>query len=148
MKAQSGTYLLVLQSLANRSLVIGRWGTLQIQPGYYLYVGSAFGPGGVRARVLRHCQQHKSRPHWHIDHLRVETIPVAVWCSYNPKRLEHDWAKGLAKRAEMLSVNGFGCTDCHCPTHLFFTAEEPALSAFAGSLDGEIGVYPITQIDG
>jgi len=42
---------------------------LDLLPGYYIYIGSAFGPGGVRARMLRHLRADKPK-HWHIDYLR------------------------------------------------------------------------------
>jgi Uri superfamily endonuclease len=60
-----GTYALVLRSDTSVSAEIGRWGRLAICRGYYLQVGSALGPGGVRARVSRHCRGAKSK-HWHI----------------------------------------------------------------------------------
>ena len=54
-----GTYALVLRSDVSAATEIGRWGRLTIRPGYYVYVGSALGPGGVRARVSRHCRETK-----------------------------------------------------------------------------------------
>ena len=36
--------------------------------GDYVYAGSAFGPGGTRARVSRHLRTDK-KPHWYIDRL-------------------------------------------------------------------------------
>ena len=46
MTAQPGTYALVLASQKTGPVRIGRLGTLELQPGVYIYVGSAFGPGG------------------------------------------------------------------------------------------------------
>lgn len=42
--------------------------------GDYVYAGSAFGPGGIHARVTRHLRADK-KPHWHIDHLSAR-----AWC--------------------------------------------------------------------
>ena len=52
-KPDPGTYVLVLRSDKNQTVQVGRWGLLNIHPGYYLYVGSAFGAGGVRAQAMR-----------------------------------------------------------------------------------------------
>ncbi len=67
-----GTYVLVLDSTGYLGIQIGRWGLLETCPGTYLYVGSAFGPGGLRARISRHAKTKKAK-HWHIDYLR-ETV--------------------------------------------------------------------------
>ena len=54
-----GTYVLVVNLDRHRQITIGRRSTRQFQPGYYLYVGSAFGPGGLKARVGRHMRSEK-----------------------------------------------------------------------------------------
>lgn len=134
MKPQSGTYVLILGSDSSASIEVGRWGTLDIRPGYYLYIGSAFGPGGVRARVSRHCRELKPR-HWHIDYLREHADLVSIWYSHDPVRLEHRWAETVSAMGGMEPVMGFGCTDCKCASHLFFSAEMPGLSAFRRMVD-------------
>ena len=96
MNSKPGTYALVLRSDASTCMRIGRWGRLNVRPGYYIYVGSALGPGGVLARVSRHCREPKSK-HWHIDYLREFTILASVWYSHSPIRLEHRWAEEVAK---------------------------------------------------
>ena len=78
-----GTYVLILWSRGVHRIRIGRLGELLTRPGFYVYVGSAFGPGGVRARVARH-RRGCSRPHWHIDYLRSRTRLEEVWYSHDP----------------------------------------------------------------
>jgi hypothetical protein len=56
MKTEPGTYILILRSELNASVEIGAWGQLAIVSGYYAYVGSALGPGGLLARLSRHCR--------------------------------------------------------------------------------------------
>ena len=90
MRKEPGTYVLVLHATQGMHVQVGRRGGLKIQPGYYLYVGSAFGPGGVKARVSRHARADKKK-HWHIDYLREHMQPVEAWCSYDDRRLEHDF---------------------------------------------------------
>lgn len=118
MKSEPGTYALLLESNLSGEIQIGRWGRLRVVPGYYVYVGSAFGPGGVRARVARHLRKSK-RIHWHIDYLRDAVDPVRAWCSYSHVRLEHEWARSLGQMAGVACVARFGCSDCSCDTHLF-----------------------------
>ena len=124
MNSQPGTYILILRSDITASIEIGRWGQLQLCPGYYAYIGSAFGSGGVRARVSRHCGSAK-KMHWHIDYLRQHTHPVSVWYSHSRLRLEHDWARLMSGFADVRPVAGFGCSDCVCESHLFFSARMP-----------------------
>ena len=88
----SGTYVLVLESCTFAELAIGRLGTLHLEPGCYLYVGSAFGPGGIAARVGRHAQTEKTA-RWHIDYLRERTRLVEVWYQCGDVHHEAQWAE-------------------------------------------------------
>ena len=128
MEARPGTYALVLQCTAAVNVQIGRWGTLQLQPGFYVYVGSAFGPGGVLSRVSRHCRADKAR-RWHIDYLREHATPVCCWYCHHPEHFEHQWADAVAKAQEMVAIDGFGCSDCRCRSHLFYAENAPQLTA-------------------
>lgn len=140
MQSRPGTYVHILECRDHALVEVGRWGRLAIAPGYYVYVGSAFGPGGVRARVLRHCRKDKAK-HWHIDYLRDYMAPVIVWISYDAVRLEHRWAKSLAGMSGMQPINGFGCTDCTCPCHLFHSGTEPDFDRFSASVEGNVALW-------
>lgn len=125
-----GTYALMLESTAEQSVRIGKRGILVLAPGYYLYVGSAFGPGGIAARIAHHrCVTH--RPHWHIDYLR-RVLPLAeYWFSHEPRHMEHVWAAvagGL--RGASIPLARFGSSDCDCPAHLFHYPRRPAFGSF------------------
>jgi Uri superfamily endonuclease len=123
----------VLESKQRESAQIGKWGKLEISRGHYLYVGSAFGPGGLLSRVSRHCREEKSK-RWHIDFLRECTSVKVVWYRHGSVRLEHRWAKALEAAAETTLVKGFGCSDCHCAAHLFYVAKASDLSVCANAL--------------
>ena len=140
MKSKPGTYALVLQSHTRRRVHIGRRGPLTIEPGHYIYVGSAFGLGGVLARVSRHCRETKSK-HWHIDYLREFVTPIAAWYSYAPVRLEHRWAQALTGMSGMTPIKGFGSSDCRCQTHLFHTAIEPDLVRLTHAMVGPVETW-------
>jgi Uri superfamily endonuclease len=53
---KKGTYILIASILQMKRLKIGRLGTYDLLPGFYAYVGSAFGPGGIRARIHHHLE--------------------------------------------------------------------------------------------
>lgn len=125
MRSVPGAYVVVMQSVRAVPVAVGRWGVLELQRGCYCYVGSALGPGGVAARVSRHCRRDKAL-RWHIDHLREHVTPLEAWCCYAPGTLEHAWATALGARPDFTGVPGFGCSDCTCATHLFFVPRPPA----------------------
>jgi Uri superfamily endonuclease len=137
MQARPGTYALVLRSPSKATVRVGRLGCIALDPGYYVYVGSAFGPGGVRARVSRHFREQKPR-HWHLDYLRDCTRPVGAWYSHDSRRLEHAWAQSLAALPGLSAIANFGCSDCSCQSHLFYTTARPALNATPGIDDGDL----------
>jgi Uri superfamily endonuclease len=125
-KTRPGTYALLLSSASNGVIQLGRLGDLQLQPGFYVYVGSALGPGGVRARLSHHIR-HAEHPHWHIDYLRFHTMLEEIWFCYEPKSREHDWARCFAgMRGASVPMVGFGSSDCGCETHLSFFKKLPA----------------------
>lgn len=129
-----GTYVLVLRSTSRRSVEIGRIGLLRLEPGYYAYVGSALGPGGLRARLGRHLRG-PDRVHWHIDYLRARTEPIEAWYSCGPARREHQWSDVLrASIGAVTPLSGFGASDCRCDAHLFLFARQPAFSDFRARL--------------
>lgn len=124
-----GTYVLILKAASTRRVRIGSLGLLDLRPGYYAYVGSAFGPGGLRARISHH--QHRSaKPHWHIDYLRRATCLVDIFFR-EYEHAEHAWATAIAALPESTIVlPRFGSSDCSCATHLYrFEAYDPATGA-------------------
>ena len=137
-RSDKGTYAVIFQCLSKGTQRVGQWGMISLREGYYVYVGSAFGPGGVKARVSRH-YRNPIRLHWHIDYLRRFLHPVTVWYTYDPKRLEHQWAKVFLNMNYMSSFPGFGCSDCDCYSHLFFTLEKPEPAVFFKAIVGDIG---------
>lgn len=130
LKSTPGTYALILQTLSYQTIPVGRWGSLNIRPGYYVYVGSARGPGGVKARTSRHCRLNKTK-HWHIDYLREYASLREIWYDYSPEPLEHRWAQAFARMPAATAIKGFGSSDCQCEAHLFFLLGLPDLTAFS-----------------
>ncbi|MGR9071827.1 MAG: GIY-YIG nuclease family protein [Gammaproteobacteria bacterium] len=130
LKRSKGTYALLLYCAAERRLAVGRLGKTVIRPGYYLYVGSAFGPGGIAARTGRHLKTGKPL-RWHIDYLREIARPVELWLTPDPVKREHQWARMLAETFGLsASIAGFGASDCRCPAHLFYSRAKPDFERF------------------
>ncbi|HSO26870.1 MAG TPA: GIY-YIG nuclease family protein [Anaerolineales bacterium] len=122
----SGSYLLYLVLDRPIRLAAGRLPTAFFPAGVYYYAGSAFGPGGLRARVQRHITGSGPR-RWHIDYLRPAARLLAVGFltqadnPSNAARLECQWSQALAAFAgAIIPVHKFGASDCthHCPAHL------------------------------
>ena len=63
-----GAYVLILNLVQEVHLDRPRHAARALSPGWYIYAGSARGPGGIRARLARHFREEK-RIHWHIDQL-------------------------------------------------------------------------------
>ena len=63
-----GAYLLLIELAAPLALGIPRFGAAILPPGRYAYGGSAYGPGGLRARIGRHLRRDKPL-RWHVDRL-------------------------------------------------------------------------------
>ena len=60
------TYLLIMQGNLVCPLQVGALGEVSLEPGWYLYVGSA--RRHLEARLRRHLRPEKRR-RWHIDYL-------------------------------------------------------------------------------
>ena len=130
MRPQPGTYALIFSAGHKRQLEIGKLGTFELIPGFYIYVGSAFGPGGLKARIDHH-RKRPGQPHWHIDYLGPFLKLIEIWYTYDPVRREHPWAQTiLDTRGTSVPLAGFGSSDCRCVAHLFFRNTKPSIRTF------------------
>ncbi len=133
---QVGSYVLVLRLDRKTKITIGRLGTFNFPRGYYLYTGSAKGPGGLEARLARHLSQQKQM-RWHIDYLLREARVVEIWRISSRKKLECLWAQTLLRMTGAKTpASGFGSSDCTCPTHLIHFASLPCIHTFVRELPG------------
>lgn len=126
-----GTYVLILNLPRPITVRVGRLGRFHFQAGWYAYVGSARGPGGLAVRLNRHLRLSKSL-HWHVDYLRAHTRPVAIWYAVGDCVRECAWAQTLAELpGARIPVPRFGASDCRCPAHLTYFATLPDPVTFA-----------------
>jgi Uri superfamily endonuclease len=94
---------------------------MNIRTGYYVYVGSAFGSGGLHARLAHHLRL-SARPHWHIDYLRQKTKVHEIWFTPDEQNREHQLAQAIQDFPGIsIPLIRFGASDCSCQSHLFFT---------------------------
>ncbi len=115
-----GVYCLCIEVGDDLRVEIGALGVIEFLKGRYIYVGSAL--NGIDSRVLRHINTSKgiyNAIHWHIDYLlREERVSVeAVYVRFSDEKIECEIARKVSYYG--LGVEGFGCSDCRCNSHLF-----------------------------
>ena len=141
MQARSGTYALIMVCADEQQVDIGKLGRFSAESGFYVYVGSAFGPGGLKARIAHHAKISRC-PHWHIDYLRPILHLKQVWYSYDSERHEHRWAGAMSRfKAATIPMAGFGASDCSCQSHLFGFSRKPSDRLFRDRLKCRLKVY-------
>ena len=157
-----GTYVVALQLYGAQEIVVGRLGEIRFPAGWYLYAGSALGPGGLGARLGRHLRrlgegiaipaiekrhgtaaadrqaERGKRAHWHVDYLREASAWAGAWAAATEDHQECDWAAALLDLpgADQVAL-GFGASDCRCASHLVWVPERPADRWFAHVLGAE-----------
>jgi len=141
MQARPGTYALVMMCSSDQQIAIGKLGRVSVQPGFYVYVGSAFGPGGLKARIAHHIKISE-RPHWHIDYLRPAMDLNQIWFTYDSRQREHQWAGVLASfSGATILISGFGASDCRCKSHLTFFDSPPSGDGFRRRLHASLNPH-------
>jgi Uri superfamily endonuclease len=119
-----GIYCLVLRN-PGCTVTVGALGPVMFAAGWYIYVGSALGTGGL-ARLERHialAARCDKKPKWHIDYLLTSgnfTLRYAI-AAVTAIPLECDLADAIGGE----SIPAFGCSDCACNSHLFFRENDP-----------------------
>jgi Uri superfamily endonuclease len=127
-----GTYILITSVSQVRRLQVGSLGSFELMPGFYAYVGSAFGAGGLRARIGHHLAS-AAEPHWHVDYLLQIASPVEVWFTTAGRKLEHHWAEFLEAAPRFrVPIRRFGSSDYHRSrlSHLFYSRRRPSFRWF------------------
>lgn len=120
-----GSYVLVLR-LDETLVLTRRFAGHELAPGWYAYLGSARGPGGLRARLSRHLRKEK-KARWHVDQLTMRA--VEAWALPFADASDEGAAEQmtectltqrlLAMEAFTSPLPGFGSSDCsRCASHL------------------------------
>ena len=112
-----GAYVLLIELGAPLALEVASLPRAVLPAGRYAYCGSAYGPGGLKARIGRHLRADKAL-RWHVDRLTAagrivafRAVPGGRECDLLDRLLEAPGASVLIPR--------FGSSDCRrCPAHL------------------------------
>ncbi len=139
---KKGIYALILYLHEPKDIRIGALGHISFEKGWYIYAGSALGSGGL-SRVSRHIRFYRERyrkAKWHIDYLMEVAILQKTICGETEERLECVLAQAIGGA----SILRFGCSDCDCPSHLFYREEEPCAEIL--SVFESMGLTPIEHL--
>ncbi len=116
-----GIYVLLLRLNNDTCIRIGKLGELHFKKGWYAYAGSALGQGGFK-RVIRHFNvasgKNPSRK-WHIDYILPHSNGLCAVLLPTGESLECTAARSIG--AFFKEIPGFGCSDCACRSHLFYS---------------------------
>lgn len=112
-----GAYALLLRLDAPVGIQLRMMEPTSLLPGWFVYCGSAKGPGGLRARLRRHFRRDKAL-HWHIDRLTAVAAGIAAVPLQDGD--ECALVAALLKSRQFdVATTGFGSSDCRqCDSHL------------------------------
>ena len=113
---RKGTYVLFLRFGEDIATEVGSLGPVSLGAGDYCYVGSAM--GGLDQRLSRHLSHEKNK-RWHIDYLTTICREMSAYEHEGTDLPECLLAERILSVGGVPVVLGFGCSDCHCQTHLF-----------------------------
>jgi len=116
----SGIYMISIQ-MEECTLSVGALGNRTFRKGWYIYTGSAM--KNLKSRVSRHLGKRKNK-RWHVDYLTAAALKTKDFPIYTEKDLECSLAADVEKISDD-RVDGFGCSDCSCPSHLFYFKDNP-----------------------
>ncbi|RKX58303.1 MAG: GIY-YIG nuclease family protein [Thermodesulfobacteriota bacterium] len=112
------TYVLVLKTMEETNIHVGRLGNVFLKRGLFLYIGSA--KKALQKRVGRHLVKDK-KLFWHIDYIlnsRKVSI-IEVWTKEADQECETACIIDNFTGA-MVVRKGLGSSDCRCPAHFYF----------------------------
>ena len=118
--------------------------------GTYIYLGSAFGSGGIKGRLGRHLSKEITRPFWHIDYLRTSAdVSGYIYFPSNDRTFPENsqkftpmeclWSQTLESLPYTSTpIFKFGASDCRsgCKAHLIAITQ-----AQKGDFDPEFQVH-------
>jgi len=131
--AAPGAYVLFIELRRRLALHETALAPAVLAPGRYAYCGSAYGPGGLRARLRRHLRREKAL-RWHVDHLTAAGRTFALGLA--PGGRECALVEGLRRGPGVeVPIAGFGSSDCaRCPAHLLRIGSQADPSGLAEAL--------------
>jgi Uri superfamily endonuclease len=124
-----GSYVLLIDLDEPLSVTIAGKAAGTLDPGRYLYCGSAWGAGGLGGRLARHMRRGKTI-RWHVDQLTEAGTVAGAWLVPGGTECALVTACGPLP----VPVEGFGSSDCRrCRSHLLhWPAANSCPSNFGG----------------
>ena len=111
-----GAYILLIELDGAVVVHLPKRREATLPAGRYLYCGSAYGPGGIKARVGRHMIRHKNI-RWHVDQLTTAGTVLGAWTFPG----ENECVLVGKLSGLPVPIPGFGSSDCRaCKSHLLF----------------------------
>ncbi len=114
----------MIQVVDDVTLGVGALGNLTFEKGLYLYVGSA--QKNLEQRIKRHRRKTK-RLFWHIDYLLDCGKAKVTKALYKEADKQEECTVAKMLDGFGVRVDGFGCSDCTCKSHLFLIKSEEEL---------------------
>jgi len=149
---RGGTYAVVLFLPSDLEVVVGSLGLVRLSPGYFIYVGSAFGSGGLCSRLGRHCTPFTPL-RWQIDYLKPHMQVVDLWFTYDAVKRERDWAMvtsrmpGAACPRKHLGAMDFMNEHDSVESHFYHFRRRPKVATFRALARSMIqGQGPIRRV--
>lgn len=121
-----GIYILLINVREDIKIYLKNQKEWIIPRGIYFYVGSAKGPGGLKARINRHFRSEKNI-HWHVDYLLSHPASRITHVIYaETEEPECILAPLLESYGYTHVIKGFGSSDCRhkCVSHLLRCSDE------------------------
>jgi len=111
-----GTYCLIIHLENDNRIPVGKLGPINFKKGYYVYVGSAL--NSLESRLRRHLSTDK-KIFWHVDYLldNVDSNLADIVFAVDNHKWECELASEISNSGD--EIQGFGCSDCKCSSHLF-----------------------------
>ena len=117
-----GLYVLIMKMDACVSARVGKLGRITFSPGYHAYCGSA--RRNLSHRLSRHMTRRKTL-RWHIDYLtcRNDVSVVSTRIFSHGEMTECRLNSLVQELPNAVPIARFGCSDCHCTSHLTFLGD-------------------------
>ncbi|WP_322515310.1 GIY-YIG nuclease family protein [Rhodopseudomonas palustris] len=134
-----GAYVVAIAIASPLGIRLGKAAPVLLPPGRYLYFGSAYGPGGLRARLGRHFRKQKSI-RWHVDQLTTAGEVLGAWAV--PQGDECALVRRLGDLP--VPIDGFGASDCAtCRSHLLRWPRRVPRRAIVAALSADSDARPV-----
>lgn len=112
-----GIYILAILVSKSLNVKFCARKNFSLEKGFYAYVGSA--QKGLEKRLMRHFTKACKKSFWHIDHLlAMDGVSVAK-AFYKEAEKPEECRTAHSLRLVGSPIEGFGCSDCKCGSHLF-----------------------------